>query len=82
MKTENQLQAVKYTTVIENGIIRIPQFEKYQKQEVEIFIVLKPQNIEKPKKKPITDFLDKWSGFFSEIETNDFKYNYLMEKYK
>lgn len=82
MKTENQLQAVKYTTVIENGIIRIPQFEKYQKQEVEIFIVLKPQNIEKPKKKSITDFLDKWSGVFSEIETNDYKYNYLMEKYK
>ncbi len=76
------LKAVKYTTILENGIIRIPQFEKYKKQEVEIFIILKPSKIEETKQQSISDFLDKWTGYFSEVETDDFRYNYLMEKYK
>ena len=81
----NLLQAVKYTTVLENGIIKIPQLKKYKKQEVEIFIVLKPSKIKEHKEhkeQSISDFLDKWTGYFSEVETDDFRYNYLMEKYK
>ena len=34
------------------------------------------------KKKAINDFFEKWGGFFSTEETDDVKYNYLMEKYK
>ena len=82
MENPYELQAVKYTTVLENGIIKIPQFEKYKRQEVEIFIVLKPQNIEKKEEFSIEEFLDKWFGYFPEIETDDVRYNAIIGNHK
>ena len=74
METLHQLQAIKYTTVLENGIIKIPQFEKYVNQEVDIFVVLKTSTIKETKKQSVDVFLDKWTGFFSETNSDDIKY--------
>ncbi len=77
------MEAYKFeTTVLENGMIKIPQINKYANQKVEVFVVLKSTNIVKSEQKSIDEFLNKWSGFFSEVDTDDDKYNYLMEKYK
>ena len=38
------MEAYKFeTTVLENGIIKIPEISKYKNQDIEIFIILKPQ---------------------------------------
>lgn len=70
------------TTVMEDGVIRIPEFKKYTNQKVEIFIVVKSENINNVENQTIDEFLDRWSGFFSTTDTDDVKYNYLMEKHK
>ncbi|MCF8374393.1 MAG: hypothetical protein K9H64_22420 [Bacteroidales bacterium] len=81
MEHTDQLQAFKYsTTVLKNGMIKIPKFEKYVDQEIEVIVVLKPERNRKPKKSTVDDFLEKWAGVFSEVETDDLKYKYLMEK--
>lgn len=77
------MEALKFeTTVLENGIIKISELKGYTDQKVEVFIILKPQKKGKGKEEAIDTFISQWSGFFSLIETNDLKYNYLIEKYK
>lgn len=76
------MEARKFATKVhENGILKIPELKKYKNQKVEVFVVIKPEN-NKQKNKSINDFLTKWSGFFSSIDTDDPKYNYLTEKHK
>ncbi len=76
------MEAYKFeTTVLENGMIKIPQLNKYKNQQIEIFILLKPQQKEKEQKISADEFLKKWTGFIPEIDTKTEKYNYLMEKY-
>lgn len=83
MEQTNQLQAFKYnTTILKNGVIKIPQFENYVDQEIELFVVLKPRKHNKTKKSSVDALLEKWAGEFSEVETDDIKYNYLMEKHR
>jgi len=79
-----ELQAYKFeTTVLENGLIQIPDFMNYINQEVEIFVVLKPIQKEENKKKITTsEFIKKWAGFLTITNTEDSKYQYLIEKYK
>ena len=76
------MEAYKFeTTVLKDGMIKVPQFEEYTDRRIELFIVLKPQKVEK--KQTIDEFLEKWTGFAKGIEDPDtVKYNYLMEKYK
>ena len=77
------MEALKFeTTVLENGIIKISELEGYTDQKVEVFIILKPQKKGRGKEEEIDTFISQWSGFFSLIETNDLKYNYLIDKYK
>jgi hypothetical protein len=77
------MEAYKFaTTVLENGIIKIPELKDYADQKVEVFVVLKPKKIIKLSDKTIDDFFIKWAGAFSVTQTNDVRYNYLMEKYK
>ena len=76
------MEAYKFeTTVLKNGIIKVPQLDKYKNQRVEVFIVLKPQKIDEKQKVSVDDFLNKWTGFIPETDTEEDKYNYLMEKY-
>ncbi len=40
------MEAYKFeTTVLENGIIKVPQFEKYTNRKIEVFVVFIPQII-------------------------------------
>lgn len=77
------MEAYKFeTTVLENGIIKIPQFNKFENKRVQIVITLKEPEKITEKEKSLKEFFDKWGGFFSTVETDDIRYNYLMEKYK
>lgn len=77
------MEAYKFaTTVLENGIIKIPELSGYADQKVEVFVVLKPKRNIKPGNKKMDDFFMKWAGIFKIAQTDDVKYNYLMEKYK
>lgn len=78
------MEAFKFeTTVLEDGTIKIPQLKEFVNKKIELFFVIKTNDKEnKDKKKSIVEFLDEWTGFFSEIETDDFRYNRIMEKYK
>ncbi len=76
------MEAYKFeTTVLENGMIKVPYLNKYENQQIEIFIVFEPQKIKKKQKISADEFLQKWTGFISEIDIETEKYNYLMEKY-
>lgn len=70
------------TKVLENGTIKIPEFEKYKSQKVEVFLVLKSKQEPITKEKSVDDFLEKWFGFFPEIETEDVRYNSIMDKHR
>jgi hypothetical protein len=77
------MEAYKFaTTVLENGILKIPELRAYADQKVEVFIILKPKKNIKPINKNMDDFFMKWAGTFTIAQTDDVKYNYLMEKYK
>ncbi len=70
------------TTVLESGIIKVPQFEKYANRKVEVLVVLVPQKIEQEEKSSLDDFLEKWTGFAKGIDPDIEKFNYLMEKHQ
>ena len=77
------MEAYKFETkVLENGIIKVPQFEKYTNREIEVFVVFKPQKIKKEQKISVDEFLENWTGFAKGIDPDTEKFNYLMEKYK
>ncbi len=77
------MEAYKFETmVLENGMIQVPDFLKYKAHRVEVILVLKPQKKQIENKKTIEDFLDKWFGYFPEIETDDVRYNAIMGKHK
>ncbi len=77
------MEARKFATrVLENGILKIPELKNYQDQKVEVFVVIKPDDNNKQNNNSLNDFLTKWSGFFSTSDTNDPRYNYLIEKHK
>ena len=77
------MEAYKFaTTVLENGIIKIPELKGYADQKVEVFVVLKHKKNIKASKKTMANFIAKWAGAFSVIPNDDVKYNYLLDKYK
>ena len=74
------MQAYKYDTRIsDTGLIQIPLNADLLDREVEIIIL--PKHDKLSKKKLAGDFIDKWSGFLSDIDIDEAKYNYLSEKY-
>lgn len=77
------MEAYKFeTTVLENGVIKIPEISKYKNQEIEVIVMFKPKTKQnKREKKSIDGFFEKWSGRFSKIKTDDARYNALMEKH-
>ena len=75
------MQAYKYDTKIsKTGQIKLPLSNQLYDKEVEIIIVPK-QEIRSNQMKA-SDFIDKWTGFLSNADTDDFKYRYLTDKYK
>ena len=77
------MEALKFVTKVKkHGIIKIPALESYANKKVDVIVTLKSEEVDKTTQNKIDDFLDKWAGFFSLVETDDTRYNYLMEKYK
>ncbi len=77
------MEAYKFaTTVLENGVIKIPELKDYTNQQVEVFVVIKPKKNIKLSNKTMNEFFANWAGIFPVAHTNDIKYNYLMEKHK
>jgi hypothetical protein len=77
------MEAYKFaTTILENGIINIPDLKDFTNQEVEVIVVLKSKKRVKDKTDLMNDFLSKWAGKFSTVKTDNDRYNYLLEKYK
>ena len=83
IKNSVKMETYKFaTTVLKNGMIKIPELENYANQSIEVIVVLKPNKKQKNNSNLIDEFLSKWGGFFSTVKTDDDKYNYLIEKYK
>lgn len=78
------MEAYKFeTTVLDNGIIQIPEISKFAHRSIEVFVVLKqPESWNANKRQTITHFLDKWTGFLKGVDTDDAKFQYLRGKYK
>ncbi len=75
------MQAYKYETRIsKTGQIKLPLTNQLFDKEVEIIIV--PKQKTKSSELNISDFVDKWSGFLTNINSDDLKYQYLIDKYK
>jgi len=77
------METIRFDTMVrKRGIIRTPALENYVNQNVEVTIVVKEKSSISTVKSNISDFFDKWTGFFKIIDTDDIKYNYLMQKHK
>lgn len=75
------MRAYKYQTRIsKTGQITLPLNNQLYDKEVEIIIV--PKQKVKSSRPKTSDFLDKWSGFLTNSNTDDSKYQYLTDKYK
>ena len=77
------MEAFKFVRKVgKHGIIRIPELERYANQKVDIIVTLQSEDDNNHKKNGLNSFLEEWAGFFSVVDTDDTKYNYLIEKYK
>ncbi len=78
------MEAYKFETkILEDGTIRVPNFHKLKSKDVEVVLLVKQsQVLQKSKEQEVQEFLDKWFGFFSEIDTDDVRYNAIIGKEK
>lgn len=76
----NKMEAYKFeTTVLENGMIQIPNYQKLKFKNVEVVLLVKQPEIEqKSKEQEVKEFVDKWYGFFPEIDIDDIRYNAIL----
>lgn len=76
------------TTVLEDGILKIPELKKLANQVVQVFIFEKNDPQKDLINRPLTtyeDFSKKWRGFLKGAKIENWKddyTNYLMEKYQ
>lgn len=66
--------------VSKSGTIQLPSDASLNDKEVDVIIVPKTKRIGKTMR--ATEFVEKWKGFLYPIDSNDSKFDYLMEKYK
>ncbi len=79
------MEAFKFeTTVLENGVIKIPEISQLAHRPVEIFIVPKQPDAQKDSEsqQTIDQFLEKWTGFLKGSNPDDAKFQYLRRKYE
>ena len=76
------MEAYKFkTTVLRNGVIKLPEISQYADRQVEVFVVIK-QSANTGQKRSMKQFLEKWTGFLQGTAPDDLKLQYLTEKYK
>ncbi len=78
------MEAYKFeTTVLENGIIQIPEISQFANRPIELFIVVKQseKQVDVRPTQTIEQFLEKWTGFLKGVNPDDVKRQYLQEKY-
>ncbi len=68
------------TKVSKSGTIQLPGDASLNDREVDVIIMPKAKRITKSMK--AMEFVEKWKGFLYPMESNDSKFDYLMEKYK
>jgi len=53
------------TTILENGVIHVPDYNKFMNKRVQIVVTVKETNNElKEKQKILDEFFGKWGGYF------------------
>lgn len=73
----------KFTTkILEDGTIKLPKDAVFSDEEVLITITSKQTQESAKLSTKAADFVQKWAGFMKGVDTDDAKYNYLLEKYK
>lgn len=75
------------TTVLDDGIIKIPEIRNLVNKKVEIFIVEKENHQAKSNRPKMSfeAFSNRWAGFLKGADVTNWKedyVNYLEEKYK
>lgn len=70
------------TTILENGMIQVPNFQKLKSKNVEVLLLFKPKIVQETKEQEAQEFINKWFGYFPEIETGDIRYNAIIGKDK
>lgn len=68
------------TKISKSGTIQLPKNTSLLNMEVDVIIMPKTKRVRKPLK--TKEFVEKWAGFLFPLESNDSKFDYLMEKYK
>jgi hypothetical protein len=68
------------TRISKSGTIHLPKNSSLADKEVDVIIMPKTRRSRKTLK--AKDFVEKWAGFLFPLESNDSKFDYLMEKYK
>lgn len=75
------METYKYSVKIsESGTIQIPYHPALMDKEVEIIIMPKPEP--SGEKMKGSEFVDKWAGFLSVVDTKKAKLDYLLNKHK
>jgi hypothetical protein len=71
------------TTILDKGVIQIPEMAGLAHARVEVFIVIKEaKSVKTQKSQTIQEFLEKWTGFLEGVNPDDAKLQYLQDKYK
>jgi hypothetical protein len=68
------------TRISKSGTIHLPKNFSLADKEVDVIIMPKTRRLRKTLK--AKEFVEKWAGFLYPLESNDSKFDYLMEKYK
>jgi len=68
------------TRISKSGTIHLPKDSSLADKEVDVIIMPKTKQLRKSLK--AKEFVEKWAGFLYPLESNDSKFDYLMEKYK
>ncbi len=80
------MKAYKFeTTVLEGGIIKIPELNNLANHKIELFIVEKDDIEESRDFDTYEQFSDKWKGLLKGIDIDNWKDDYIeykKEKYK
>ena len=76
------MEAYKFeTTILRNGVIKLPEISQYADRQVEVIVVIK-QKADAGQEQSMEQFLAKWTGFLQGTDPDDLKRRYLAEKYK